>query len=102
MPWHAGANEERGDFLLALLPTRPFLGDSDALKRTGAAEAAECTICCLDYEEGDEICVLPMCMHAYHASCILDWLGKQSTCPVCTRNVVDDLKALRAVQWPSA
>ena len=40
MPWQADANEARGDFLLALLPTRPFLGDADALKREGAAEAA--------------------------------------------------------------
>lgn len=101
------ANDTRDQAqVLSQLPMRRFLGARDALNThsqdEGGGAAAECTICCGDYEEGEEICVLPMCMHSFHAACVLEWLAKESTCPVCMRDVVEDLKALRAVTWEIA
>ncbi|KAG6410076.1 hypothetical protein SASPL_128124 [Salvia splendens] len=42
-----------------------------------------CTVCLADYHEEDTLCVLPVCGHSFHATCIGIWLQQQSTCPVC-------------------
>ena len=76
---------------LTMLPTRPFLGGSDALK----AADAECAICAVEYELGDNLCVLPACVHTFHAACVSQWLANHATCPVCSRNIRKDLKTLR-------
>lgn len=104
-PWQQtapqGIDRNSVGALLELLPLRRSKGDSDVLNQ--AVEGmSECTICQLEYEEGDEISTLPMCMHTYHTACISAWLKKQPTCPVCSRDVMEDLQALRDVYWPTA
>jgi hypothetical protein len=42
----------------------------------------ECAICRDDYKEGDVVNKLPCC-HYHHIDCIVIWLNKHSTCPVC-------------------
>ena len=71
------------------LATRSFLGARDALMRTG--EAA-CAICQSEYEEGDELALLP-CSHSYHKQCVATWLRDKPTCPACQRDVRQDLRA---------
>ena len=78
--------------MLSSLPSRTFLGAADVLQ----GNDAECTICCIEYEQGDEICLLPACMHAFHPSCIQSWLQNKATCPVCMRDVLEDLQVLQA------
>jgi len=41
-----------------------------------------CSICLNDYEEGNEIKLLP-CFHRFHKDCIDPWLDAHNTCPVC-------------------
>ena len=66
MPQQSSDGEGDRSKLLALLPSRPFLGDGDAL--TKCEELGECTICQVEYEEGEDICVLPMCVHTFHSA----------------------------------
>ncbi|CAI5464285.1 unnamed protein product [Closterium sp. Yama58-4] len=42
-----------------------------------------CAICQLEYEEGEELLLLPPCHHSYHEACVLQWLGRNKVCPVC-------------------
>lgn len=46
------------------------------------ADYTECDLCMEDYQEGDELVRLP-CMHLFHGHCVLPWLQKACTCPVC-------------------
>ena len=43
----------------------------------------ECCICLDDNNEGDLAIRLPNCSHIFHKKCILDWLQRKCTCPVC-------------------
>ena len=84
--------ESQPSSMLSSLPSRVFLGPTDALQ----GDDAECSICCIEYEQGDEICLLPACMHAFHPACIQSWLRSNATCPVCMRDVLEDLQVLQA------
>jgi hypothetical protein len=43
----------------------------------------ECAICQDEMCAGQTIVKLPGCGHAYHDVCVLSWLEKQHTCPLC-------------------
>nr|GMC93321.1 RING-H2 finger protein ATL8-like [Ipomoea batatas]GMC98980.1 RING-H2 finger protein ATL8-like [Ipomoea batatas] len=49
---------------------------------------ADCAICLTEYEDGDEIRVLPQCRHGFHVKCIDTWLGSHSSCPSCRQILV--------------
>ncbi|CAI9292386.1 unnamed protein product [Lactuca saligna] len=79
------------------LPAPESVVDSFLLKshkkidasETGPNYVQQCYICLVDYEEGDEIRVLP-CRHEYHAPCVDKWLKEvNGVCPVCRCNVCD-------------
>ena len=59
----------------------------------------ECAICLLDYSVGEMVRQLP-CQHLFHAECLLPWLRKHVTCPMCRKplrdleDFVDELKQL--------
>eukprot|EP00934_Nitzschia_sp_Nitz4_P007594 Nitzschia sp. Nitz4//scaffold4_size323378//99174//100145//NITZ4_000645-RA/size323378-snap-gene-0.409-mRNA-1//1//CDS//3329553354//7584//frame0 len=57
------------------------LGFPDIENRSSAC----CDICFTDYEIGDKVAWSrnPLCIHAYHQACILDWLQQKTTCPIC-------------------
>ncbi len=47
-----------------------------------------CQVCQCDYEEGEEMKILP-CKHHFHPECIDRWLQDHPTCCICKRNVVE-------------
>jgi E3 ubiquitin-protein ligase RNF13 len=50
-----------------------------------------CAICLDDFEDQDEIRLLPKCRHEFHRLCIDPWLlTKSPLCPVCKRSILDD------------
>jgi hypothetical protein len=51
--------------------------------------STSCSICIDDFEEGENIRLLPRCGHAFHTECILPWLTeRQGCCPCCKALVV--------------
>nr|BAJ87774.1 predicted protein [Hordeum vulgare subsp. vulgare]BAJ91835.1 predicted protein [Hordeum vulgare subsp. vulgare] len=43
----------------------------------------ECAVCLSEFEDGDQLRLLPKCSHAFHPDCIGEWLAGHVTCPVC-------------------
>ncbi|XP_068644663.1 RING-H2 finger protein ATL39-like [Aristolochia californica] len=46
-------------------------------------EERECAVCLSDFNEGEDVRVLPECLHTFHLPCIDMWLYSHSNCPLC-------------------
>ncbi|EIW67344.1 hypothetical protein TREMEDRAFT_33719 [Tremella mesenterica DSM 1558] len=70
--------------------SRPVSSGDMPLSARGMDEGAQdqCPICLLDFEEGDDLRVLPCEReHVYHQACIDPWLLQvSSSCPLCRKD----------------
>lgn len=46
-------------------------------------QAAQCVVCCSDFEVGEPLSMLPGCRHLFHGACVREWLARRATCPIC-------------------
>ncbi|KAM2062964.1 hypothetical protein ACFX16_026580 [Malus domestica] len=67
-----------------LIEVLPFFRFS-SLK--GSKEGLECAVCLSKFEDIEILRLLPKCKHAFHISCIDNWLEKHSSCPLCRHRV---------------
>ncbi|AES69216.1 putative aminoacyltransferase, E1 ubiquitin-activating enzyme [Medicago truncatula] len=49
-------------------------------------EALMCSICLVELSVGSKAIRLP-CSHIYHDECIMKWLDRSNTCPMCRQSV---------------
>nr|GLL40786.1 E3 ubiquitin-protein ligase ATL4 [Ipomoea trifida] len=78
----AGANERRSaPETLESLPLFTF-GSV-----TGNLTGVDCAVCLSKFETHDQLRLLPLCCHAFHAQCIDSWLSTNQTCPLCRSTV---------------
>lgn len=56
--------------------------ETKLISPTAAAQGIKCPICLLEYDEEDEVKILP-CRHQFHTNCIIPWLSKVNSCPMC-------------------
>ncbi|KAJ1463067.1 hypothetical protein M885DRAFT_504596 [Pelagophyceae sp. CCMP2097] len=63
-----------------------------------------CSVCISDYEPNEQLRLLP-CKHAFHKTCVDQWLGVNATCPLCRTSIFadddDDPEAPSDVETPS-
>lgn len=86
-----GANKGVKKEVLRSLPTVTYVSDGRGGKADSSeseAEADECAICLAEFEDGQEMRVLPQCGHGFHAACVDTWLRSHSSCPSCRRVLV--------------
>ncbi|CAM6085645.1 unnamed protein product [Calypogeia fissa] len=48
----------------------------------------DCAVCLSQFEEGEELRLLPSCKHMFHPACIDGWLKSHPFCPLCRSNVL--------------
>ncbi|CAM8979115.1 unnamed protein product [Rhodiola kirilowii] len=53
----------------------------------GSKEGLECAVCLSKFEDVEMLRLLPICKHAFHISCIDQWLEKHSSCPLCHQKI---------------
>ncbi|KAJ8753241.1 hypothetical protein K2173_017854 [Erythroxylum novogranatense] len=71
----------------SLVDSFPLKSHKKADKAVGGDDTDQCYICLADYDEGEEIRVLP-CHHEYHMSCVDKWLKEiHGVCPLCRGDV---------------
>ncbi|TFJ96696.1 fish-egg lectin-like [Platysternon megacephalum] len=49
----------------------------------------KCPVCLLEFEEDEGARKMP-CEHLFHSGCILPWLGKTNSCPLCRHELPTD------------
>ncbi|KAG6395135.1 hypothetical protein SASPL_145774 [Salvia splendens] len=48
----------------------------------------DCAVCLSKFEPHDQLRLLPICCHAFHADCIDAWIVSNQTCPLCRSAVI--------------
>ncbi|XP_048447633.1 E3 ubiquitin-protein ligase ATL4 [Pyrus x bretschneideri] len=69
------------------LPALPLFTFSSITRRSSTTISADCAVCLSKFEPSDELRLLPLCCHAFHAVCIDTWLQSQQTCPLCRSSI---------------
>lgn len=54
-----------------------------------SADAKQCPVCLKQFETGDKASLMP-CRHMFHQECILPWLKKTNSCPLCRYELPTD------------
>ncbi|CAA0820334.1 E3 ubiquitin-protein ligase ATL4 [Striga hermonthica] len=54
----------------------------------GDLAGADCAVCLSKFEPHDQLRLLPLCCHAFHAACIDTWIVANHTCPLCRSAVL--------------
>ncbi|KAH0623015.1 hypothetical protein JD844_030900, partial [Phrynosoma platyrhinos] len=54
-----------------------------------ADKGLKCPVCLLEFEEEETVREMP-CQHLFHSGCLLPWLGKTNSCPLCRHELTTD------------
>ncbi|XP_030759087.1 E3 ubiquitin-protein ligase RNF181 [Sitophilus oryzae] len=52
-------------------------------------EGTQCPVCLKEYNNGETVKKMP-CEHKFHPECILPWLSKTNSCPLCRHELPTD------------
>ena len=52
-----------------------------------------CSICRNNLKKNDLVC-MTKCNHYFHCSCLVTWLNRNDSCPICrSKNILDGIKS---------
>jgi len=57
----------------------------------GGEENNKCMVCMEEFAAGESLRSLP-CMHRYHMNCIDEWLARSRECPICKRDITEQVQ----------
>jgi len=77
-PEERGLNQETIDSL-------SLVKYSNEMNKNVDEESKKCPICLDQFEEGQDVRFL-WCMHRFHKSCVDQWLGTHTNCPICKKD----------------
>ncbi|KAF8110787.1 hypothetical protein N665_0079s0101 [Sinapis alba] len=67
----------------SVLDSLPIFKFSSVTRRSTSSNSSDCAVCLSKFESEDQLRLLPLCCHAFHADCIDIWLVSNQTCPLC-------------------
>ncbi|KAJ0246601.1 E3 ubiquitin-protein ligase ATL4 [Hirschfeldia incana] len=69
----------------SVLDSLPIFKFSSVVTRRSStsSNSSDCAVCLSKFEPEDQLRLLPLCRHAFHADCIDIWLASNQTCPLC-------------------
>ncbi|XP_028771667.1 RING-H2 finger protein ATL54 [Neltuma alba] len=70
-------------------------------KGEGLIEGTECSVCLSEFEEDENLRLLPKCNHAFHLPCIDTWLRSHTNCPMCRAPIVTNPATVFASPEPN-
>ena len=65
------------------------------IQKYDSRKETECAICIEEFKGVDIIKAFYKCEHIFHKKCLLDWLKKNNTCPLCNHDLSDDIKNMK-------
>ncbi|KAL0373681.1 UNVERIFIED_CONTAM: putative E3 ubiquitin-protein ligase RHB1A [Sesamum radiatum] len=84
-PKQANCRSQTGSF-----PDSPRKVDVDLLKSNpplSAADEEDACPTCLEEYDSENPKIMTECNHHFHLSCILEWMERSDTCPVCNQEM---------------
>lgn len=79
-PWHVATNGLDEALIKSITVCKYKKGD-------GLVEGTDCSVCLSEFQEDENLRLLPKCSHAFHLPCIDMWLKSHSNCPLCRASV---------------
>ncbi|KAK6918690.1 Zinc finger, RING-type [Dillenia turbinata] len=64
--------------------------------------SADCAVCLSKFQPRDQLRLLPLCCHAFHAFCVDTWLVSNRTCPLCRSTVVASDSEIYSHHFPTS
>ncbi|KAK1326532.1 RING-H2 finger protein ATL52 [Acorus calamus] len=53
----------------------------------GFVDCTDCSVCLSEFNEDEQLRLLPKCAHAFHVACIDTWFKSHNNCPLCRANI---------------
>ncbi|XP_044501394.1 E3 ubiquitin-protein ligase ATL4-like [Mangifera indica] len=86
---------------LSILDSLPLFTFSSVTRPSSSG--GDCAVCLSKFEPQDQLRLLPLCCHAFHALCIDIWLKSNQTCPLCRSPIhSSESDVLKGIQASSA
>ena len=65
------------------------------IQRYESRKETECAICLEEFKGVDIIKAFYKCEHIFHKNCLRDWLQRANECPLCKRDLTEDINKMK-------